>query len=335
MTGKLQLTSPKSLVKSVGVQRLSEVAVVLFPLLATLCSLLALSEPVWFTWLAGQGITFALGGIMLAMGLSLTSEDFIRIRQRPGSVLLGLLLQFTVMPTLGYVISKIFSLPASLAAGLVLVSACPGGTASNVITFLARGDVALSVTMTSFSTIFSVVLTPLLASWLIGNTVAVNGWALFYDTVWVVVLPVTAGYLLRRTIPQITQSILPAMPLVAVLLITLIVASVIGRNRSAILSGSPSLFVSVFLLHSGGFLLGGWLSRIAIRTLQESRTISIEVGMQNSGLGVVLAQNNFADPLTALPAALSSLTHSIIGSLLAAVWRLQSANHPTNPFRVG
>lgn len=293
----------------------------LFPLWVAAASLVALYHPPLFTWFTGPLIPAGLGLIMLGMGVTLTAGDFKRVARFPGLVLLGVALQYTVMPALGWLCAAVYRLPAPFAVGLILVACCPGGTASNVISFLARADVPLSVTMTAVSTLLAVIMTPALTALLASSRIAVPAGGLLLSTVEVVVLPVVLGVLLQRYWPRLTRAILPAAPLAAVILITLIVASVIGAGRSEILAAGWRLLAAVWSLHAAGFLLGYALSRLLGAGVIPARTISIEVGMQNSGLGVVLARQNFASPLFAIPSAISSLSHSVIASLLAAVWR--------------
>jgi BASS family bile acid:Na+ symporter len=292
-----------------------------FPLWVLLASIAALIHPPLFTWFRGPLITMGLGVIMLGMGVTLRPEDFRGVVRYPLLVLLGVALQYTVMPALGWGLGYLYGLPTPFAVGLILVACCPGGTASNVIAFLARADVALSVTMTACSTLLAAVMTPTLTTLLVGSRVEVNALGLFVSTVQVVILPVTAGVLLNRFAPRLTQRVLPVAPLVAVVMITLIVASIIGAGRQPILDAGPPLILAVFTLHAGGFAFGYLLTRLQGRGVLAARTIAIEVGMQNSGLGVVLARQNFPDPMVAIPSAISSLCHSLIGSLLAALWR--------------
>ena len=292
-----------------------------FPLWVLMASLLALWRPGLFTWFSGPLITAGLAVIMLGMGLTLSLEDARRVAQRRLSVATGVILQYTVMPAMGWLVAAAFRLPAPFAVGLILVACCPGGTASNVISFLARVDVALSVAMTAASTILAVAMTPLLTSWLAGSRVDVPTAGLLWSTVQVVVLPILGAAVLKYLAPRFTQRILPVAPLAAVVMITLIVASIIGSGRDVILQAALRLLLAVASLHAGGFLFGYLLTRLTGHDVRTARTISIEVGMQNSGLGVVLARQNFPDPLVAIPSAISSLFHSLIGSLLAAVWR--------------
>jgi BASS family bile acid:Na+ symporter len=291
-----------------------------FPFWALLASLLALYEPALFTWFSGPLITLALGVIMLGMGITLQFEDFRRVSTRPRLVVLGVALQYTVMPLLGWGLGYVFTLPEPLAVGLVLVACCPGGTASNVVTYLARADVPLSVTMTACSTLLAALATPALTALLAGSRVDVPAGGLFVSTVQVVVLPVLAGLFVRRFAPRLSRAVLPVAPLVAVMAIVVIVASIIGAGRDEILASGLSLTAAVFALHAGGFLLGYGAARWLVGDEQARRAVSIEVGMQNSGLGAVLAQQNFASPLVAIPSAISSLFHSLIGSALAGWW---------------
>lgn len=292
-----------------------------FPLWVLIASIIALVYPPSFTWFSGHLITIGLGIIMLGMGLTLSVDDFARIARYPLRILLGVLLQFSIMPILGWSISRAFDLPTEFAVGLILVACCPGGTASNVISYLARADVPLSVTMTSISTIIAIGATPLLTLFFAGSRIEVPAWGLFLSTVEVILVPVIVGVLLNRYLPAFTIRILPAAPPIAVLFITLIVASIIGAGREIILQSGPTLIGAVFSLHACGFILGYVFSRIITQDIIIARTISIEVGMQNSGLGVVLARSNFSHPAFAIPSAISSLFHSLIASGLAVWWR--------------
>jgi BASS family bile acid:Na+ symporter len=307
------------------VARLLAGFVTAFPVWVLVASILALYEPALFTWFSGPLITIGLAVIMLGMGLTLEPGDFRRVAQRPRLVALGVGLQYTVMPLLGWSIAALTELPTPLAVGLILVACCPGGTASNVITYLARADVPLSVTMTAVSTLIASLMTPTLVALLASSRVDVPAGGLLVSTVQVVILPVLAGVLLKRYAARATTAILPAAPLAAVVMITLIVASIIGAGRAEILAAGVRLLVAVALLHACGFLLGYVLSRLLRIPILSARTIAIEVGMQNSGLGVVLARQNFANPLVAIPSAISSLFHSLIGSVLAGIWRRSAA----------
>jgi bile acid:Na+ symporter, BASS family len=292
-----------------------------FPLWVLAGSLLALWHPPLFTWFSGPLITGGLAVIMLGMGLTLEAADFRRIASHKRLILLGVCLQYTTMPAIAWVTARALDLPTPFAVGLILVACCPGGTASNVVTYLARADVPLSVTLTALSTMLAVLMTPTLTTLLASSRIEVPAAGLFLSTVQVVIVPVAAGLLMKHSLPRLTRAILPAAPLAAVLMITLIVASIIGAGRADILDAGLRLVLAVFTLHAAGFLMGYTLSRLLRADRRAARTISIEVGMQNSGLGVVLARQNFANPLVAIPSAISSLFHSLIASVLAGVWR--------------
>lgn len=295
-----------------------------FPAWVLAASLTALWFPGAFVWFSGPWIVWGLAVVMLGMGLTLDLRDFQAVLTMPRSVVVGLILQYTVMPLLGWSAARLLDLPGPLAVGLILVACCPGGTASNVVTYLARANVALSVVMTACSTLAAIVMTPLLTALLAGHYVPVDAGGIFLTTAQVVLVPVLLGLLLNRKAPQFTAFVLPVGPLLSVLVISLIVGSIIGQNASALLQHGPSLLLGVLILHAGGFALGYVLARFFRCDIITARTISIEVGMQNSGLGAVLAKTHFAaEPLTAAPAALSSVCHSLLGSLLAAFWRFR------------
>jgi BASS family bile acid:Na+ symporter len=302
----------------------------LFPVWVTLGGILALVHPPWFTWFHKTLIVLGLAVIMLGMGITLSLADFRRVLQMPRAVGMGLLAQFLIMPLLGWSIAHGLKLPTPMAVGLILVSCCPGGTASNVVAYLARVNVALSVLMTMGSTFAAIVLTPWLTQLLAGTLVPVDAWGLFLNTVQVVLLPVLAGLALHHIAPRAVNWVLPVAPPVAVLAIVLICSSIIGSSATAIKESGGLLLAAVGLLHAGGFTLGYAIAWLFGFDKIVRRTVSIEVGMQNSGLGVVLATRNFADPLTAVPCAVSSVFHSVIGSALAGLWR-RLGNLTTTP----
>lgn len=300
----------------------------LFPVWVLAAGALALVHPPLFIWFSGPLIVWGLAIIMLGMGITLSIDDFRRVAKQPRAVALGFIAQYTIMPALGWAIATLMRLPDQFAAGLILVACCPGGTASNVVTFLARGDVALSVLMTMTSTFLAVIMTPLLTNWLAGKYVPVDALGLFLSTAQVVLLPLILGLILHHKMPRLTQYVLPAAPLVSVITIALICASIIGQSSQAIIDSGLQLAAAVFLLHAGGFFFGYLFSKLLGHNVTTSRTISIEVGMQNSGLGAVLARQHFSIQAAA-PCAISSVFHSLIGSLLAAIWRLRPS--PAKP----
>jgi BASS family bile acid:Na+ symporter len=304
------------------------IATNLFPLWVLLAGIIALAEPATFTWFRGPAIVWGLAIIMLGMGLTLTVDDFARVLKMPVPIAIGVFAQYLIMPFLGWVLANSLGLPRDFAIGLILVSCCPGGTASNVVTYLAKANVALSVLMTMVSTFAAIAMTPLLTKWLVGTLITVDAWALFRSTVQVVLIPVCAGVGLRRVLGHRIDKILPVSPLIAVLMIALICGSIIGQNAEALRLHGASLILAVFLLHAGGFSIGYLFARILGYDQLTRRTVSIEVGMQNSGLGVVLAQRHFPTTLAPVPCAISAVMHSVIGSLLAGFWRLKEPRSP-------
>ena len=294
--------------------------------------------PAGFTWMtdgriavAGQPLlSLALGTIMLAMGLTLTFEDYRALARLPKALLAGVALQFAVMPLSGFAVAKLLGLEPGLAVGLILVACCPGGTASNVVAFLARGNVALSVAMTMASTLAAVVLTPLLTGALAGAYVEIDRLNLLVQMVSVVLVPVVAGTVLNRLFPRAAGAVSAVLPLVAIVLVILIVGGIVGGSKAQIKEHAGVLLLATFLLHAVGFALGYGLARALGLGEVEARTISIEVGMQNSGLGSGLAKTpafaaQFASvsqaALAPVPAAISAVWHVVIGSLLAGWWR--------------
>jgi len=306
-------------------RRTLELAANAFPVWVLAACALALFQPAYFTWFRGEAIVIGLAVIMLGMGITLSVDDFARVATRPGTVAAGFVAQFLIMPTAGWLVATLCDLETPFAVGLILVACCPGGTASNVVTYIARADVALSVLMTTCTTLGAVVLTPLLTKLLAGRLVEVDAWGLFLSTLQVVVLPVAAGVAINRWLPGVVRTVMPVAPLVSVLTIALVCASIIGQNAAAVTASGPRLLGAVVLVHAIGFGVGYLFAWLLGYDRTVARTISIEVGMQNSGLGVVLAQKHFpAEPLTAVPCAISSVVHSVIGSLRAGWWRLRA-----------
>ncbi|MCZ6540864.1 MAG: bile acid:sodium symporter family protein [Nitrospinae bacterium] len=302
-----------------------------FPVWVVLGAGLALWEPATATWFQPAWIPWFLGIIMLSMGLTLTARDFARILEIPGTVLVGVGLQYLVMPFLAFGLARVFQLPIDFVIGLVLVGCCPGGTASNVVCFIARLNIALSVTLTTCSTILAVLMTPLLTTWLVqsvsetltGTAVEVDTLGLLIRTFQVVILPVTGGIALNHFFHGWVARITTYTPFLAVLSIVLIVDFILAAKKNAILESGASLLGAVVILHFMGFLLGYGLARSLRTRDRDARTISVEVGMQNSGLATELARNNFAAfGLATVPGAISALTHCILGSLVAGLCRL-------------
>ncbi len=304
--------------------RILNTATNLFPVWTVLGAGAALFWPELFTWFRGKLIVWGLAVIMLGMGLTLNVASFRSVLSTPRPVMLGVGSQFLIMPFLGWGIASVLDLPTDFAVGLILVSCCPGGTASNVVTYLARANLSLSVLMTMASTFAAVMMTPLLTKFLAGKMVHVDAWGLFLSTVQVVLLPVAIGIFLNQYAPRVVDRVRLISPFVAVVAVVLIVASIIGQRADEIRESGGILLFAVTLMH--GFAFGlGYVSAWAFGYQEEiRRTVSIEVGMQNSGLGSALATKHF-NLSTATPCAISAVMHCIIGSLLAGLWRWRSA----------
>ena len=307
----------------------------LFPLWVLSGAGLALWKPETATWFQPNWIPYFLGLIMLSMGLTLNVQDFSRVLKMPKAVLLGVALQYTLMPGLGYALARTFNLPIDFVIGLVLVACCPGGTASNVVCFIAKTHVALSVSLTTCSTLLAVLLTPFLTTWwvesiameLTGLAIEVDTLGLLLKTLKVVILPVLIGVLLNHYFHRQVKTIEAYTPFIAVLSIVFIVDFILAAKKSAILEMGPELIYAVLLLHLCGFLLGYVLSRLFRFSERDAQTVSIEVGMQNSGLATELARNNFSSyGLATVPGAISALTHCILGSITAGLCRWRNAS---------
>ncbi|MDX8204890.1 bile acid:sodium symporter family protein [Acinetobacter pittii] len=291
-----------------------------FALWVIVFAALALWQPEFFVWLKAY-IPWILGIIMLGMGMTMTVDDFKGVLQSPKAVLIGGVAQFVVMPGLAYVLCKLFNLPPEIAVGVILVGCCPGGTASNVITYMAKGNVALSVACTSVSTLLAPVLTPAIFYLLASQWLKIDAASMFISILQVVLLPIVVGLILRTWLKRQVESYIQVMPLVSVIAIVAIVAAIIGGSKAAILQ-SGLLILAVVILHNGlGYLLGFTAARFFKLPYADSKAIAVEVGMQNSGLGVALAAVHFAaSPITAVPSAIFSLWHNISGPALATYW---------------
>jgi len=278
----------------------------------------------------GGYITILLGIVMFGMGLTLKTVDFKMILTNPVPVIIGVCAQYIIMPLTAFLIAYMMNLPAELAAGLVLLGSVPGGTASNVMVYLAKGNVPLSITMTSFSTLLAPIATPLILLLLAGKWMPVDPMAMFTSIIQVIILPIILGLVIRKFAPTIVEKSINVIPLISVVAIIIIVSAVVAGNVASIASAGFIIFTAV-MLHNAFGLLFGYLTALALG-LDESnrRAISIEVGMQNSGLGVALATAHFG-PLAALPSVLGAVWHNISGPILATYWSKKTVNVETMP----
>ncbi|WP_432288202.1 bile acid:sodium symporter family protein [Aminobacter sp. BA135] len=261
-------------------------------------------------------IVVLLGIIMFGMGLTISAKDFSEVARRPFDVAIGVLGQFLIMPLLAVLLTMVVPMPAEVAAGVILVGCCPGGTASNVMTYLGKGDVALSVACTSVTTLLAPVITPFLVWMFASQYLPVDAMSMFLSIVKVILVPLALGFVLQKLAPSLVKAAVPMLPLVSVAGIVLIVSAVVAVNKANIAQSGLMIF-AVVVLHNGfGLLLGYFAARAAGLSLAKRKAIAIEVGMQNSGLGAALANAHFS-PLAAVPSAVFSVWHNISGALVA------------------
>jgi bile acid:Na+ symporter, BASS family len=289
-----------------------------------LFAVLAYLFPPAFVWIA-PFIPQLLGVVMFGMGLTVSGADFKEVFTRPLDVAVGVAGQFAIMPALAYVLAKVLPLPDEIAVGFILVGCCPGGTASNVMTFLARGDVALSVTITSVTTFLAPLVTPALIYLLASQWIAIDAGSLLLSILQIVLFPLLLGLVVQRYFAGAARTSVAVLPLLSVVAITAIVAAVVAASHSRI-ADSGLAILSVVVLHNlFGYLFGYALASAFGMALPKKRAIAIEVGMQNSGLGAALATAHFS-PLAAVPSAIFSVWHNISGPLFAAAWRRRDDN---------
>ncbi len=281
-------------------------------------AMLALATPGTFRHIPTAAITYLLGTIMFGMGLTLTLNDFKVVFSRPRDVAAGCMAQFIIMPLLAWALAKAFSLNEALTLGVILVGCCPGGTASNVMTFLARGDVALSVGMTGVSTLLAPLMTPLLTWLFAGKDIYVDAAGMLLSILKIVILPIAFGLLAKKIWPRATEKAADHLPALSTLAIITIVIIVISANAEKLLLGGPGIIMAVMLHNLCGITLGWILASLLGMPASKRRAVSIEVGMQNSGLATSLAASHFAAyPMAAVPGALFSVWHNISGALIA------------------
>ncbi|WP_347040978.1 bile acid:sodium symporter family protein [Brachybacterium nesterenkovii] len=301
----------------------ARVAVTVFPLLVLGAAAFGFAVPGVASQMA-PWVNVLLGIIMFGMGLTLTLPDFALVARRPLPVLIGVVAQYVIMPLLGLGVSMALQLPPELAAGVILVGCAPGGTSSNVISYLARADTALSVTMTSISTLIAPLLTPALTLLLAGQYMPVDGGDMAMSIVKIVLLPVIAGLIVRLAFSRAIDRILPALPWISVLAISCVVAAVVGKSADKVMEAGLLVLLAVVLHNGLGYALGYGAARVLRQPVRAARTVSIEVGMQNSGLAAGLAAQYFS-PAAALPAAVFSIWHNLSGALLASIYRRSDA----------
>ncbi|MBE6508042.1 MAG: bile acid:sodium symporter family protein [Methanobrevibacter sp.] len=298
-----------------------------FFIIIFLAVVISLVYPNAFQWVLSDynGINILnllLSIVLFTMGTTLKADDFIRVFKNPKEISVGLIAQYAVMPLLALALAKFFSLNTALTVGLILVGTVPGGTASDVITFLSKGDVALSVSLTAFSTVISPILTPLITLLLIGNQIQFNPVDMFISIIEIVIIPIVLGLILNYKFPDFCERLKDYLPAISSIVICLIVAGVIGVNKQAILTSSAIIIVVIILQYFLAMLLGFAVGHLAGMDRKQIVTVAIELAFQNSGLSTGLAKTHFPSLSQAtVPGALYSVWQNFAGSILAYVFR--------------
>ncbi len=273
-------------------------------------------------WISVSWINYLLMVIMFGMGLTLKPDDFILIFKRPKDIICGIIAQYSIMPFIAFILCYLFHLNSALTAGVVLVGTCPGGTASNVITYLSKGDIALSVCMTGVNTLLSVILTPLITYFILKTTIEVNLLNMFLSIVNVILIPIILGFIFNKFFNKFTKKILNFLPVFSLIAICMIVACVVSHNAEKIHT-CGFIILSVVILHNAlGYILGFLIGKSLKMPHDKIKAFSVEIGMQNSGLATSLANTAFPLlPLATVPGAIFSVWHNISGAILAGIYR--------------
>lgn len=296
-------------------QKISQFAGKTFSLWVLLFAFLAYQFPSHFSSLIAY-VPYLLGIVMFGMGITLTVNDFSEVVKHPKAVVIGVVSQFVIMPLIAFALAKGFNLPADLAVGIILVGACPGGTSSNVMTYLAKGNTALSVACTSVSTLLAPFLTPAVFYVLASQWLDIDAYAMFISVLKIVLFPVFLGVVARTLLTKQMVKLGTCTPLVSVIAIVLILAAVVAVSKDKIIESGFLIFIVVVLHNSLGYLLGFFVAKLFKLNFADSKAVAIEVGMQNSGLGAALATAYF-NPIAAVPSAVFSFWHNISGPILA------------------
>ncbi len=301
----------------------------LYPVWLVGLAVLAFYQPQTMLWFDKPWIFWSLAASMLGMGLTLSLDDFKAIGRMPGSVVIGFVAQYTIMPLSGWLVATLLKLEPGLAVGIILVASCPGGMASNMISYLARANVALSVVLTLCSTLLAFVFTPTWTSALAGKYVPVDAWGLCLSAFQLTVAPVVLGVFIRWKMPRIADQIGACGPTVAVLAFVFVTGGIVAASAGDIAGNFGILTLAAFLLHLFGFVVGYFVPKVFRYPESVARTISIEVGMQNGGMAASLARAHFAAmPLAAAAAVFSGVMQNIIGGLAAAWWKRRVPDEP-------
>lgn len=302
--------------------KVSRFATSTFALWVIIFAVLSFFIPQGFAWIAPH-VSLLLGIIMFGMGLTLTVDDFKGVFLAPKSVLIGVVFQYTIMPLTAFALAYAFNLPPEIAAGVILVGCCPGGTSSNVMTFMAKGNTALSVTITAVSTLLAPIMTPTLTYLLASQWLSVSFMGMFISIVQVVLLPIILGVVIRMLFSKQVNKSMDVLPLISVVGIVAVAAAVVAVNKESIVTSGLLIFAVVVLHNCIGYLLGYIAAKALKLDFKDQKAISIEVGMQNSGLAASLGLAHFS-PIAAVPGAIFSVWHNISGPLLANWWAKRS-----------
>lgn len=299
----------------------ANVATTLFPLWTVIFTGWALKSPSSFSWFTTEYFTAGLAALMLSMGITLTPQDFKDVAQKPVPTIMQFALCYGMMPVLALFLGKAFGLDKALIAGMVLVGSINGGQASNLCTYIARGNVALSVLMTTATTLGAIFMTPLICKLVMGAIVPVDAVGIAKSTIQVVLAPIVVGMATNKFFPKFVKSILPITPVVGVISTCLLVASAVAQVADPILGAGIKLQIPIMLLHLVGGLVGYFLPRLTGFDETSSRTMAIETSMKSSAFGFLLAKLHFGEYAARIPSAVSVVWMALIGSLLAVVWR--------------
>lgn len=303
-------------------KRISEIIGKYMALIVLAVAALALFLPQSSLWIQTSWVNYLLMVVMFGMGLTMKPKDFALVFKRPKDILVGCAAQFIIMPALAFGLSRLFGLDAALTAGVVLVGTCPGGTASNVITYLSKGDVPLSVGMTSVNTLLAPILTPAITYLLLQTTVSVDVWAMFWSIIQVIIIPIALGFIVNHFFGKITKKAINVLPTVSTIAICLIVAAVVSHNAEKIYTCGVLVLCVVILHNLLGYTCGFGLGKLLRLPPAKIKALSIEIGMQNSGLAASLAGTAFPNlAMATVPGAIFSVWHNISGAILSGIYR--------------
>lgn len=303
-------------------EKISEAFGKYMALIVLVIAALSLFVPASTLWVQTSWVNYLLMVVMFGMGLTIKPADFAVVFTRPRDVIIGCVSQFLFMPLIAFLLCRIFNLDPALAAGVVLVGTCPGGTASNVITYFSKGDVALSVGMTSVSTLLAPFLTPAITYLLLRTTVTVDVMAMFLSIVKVIIVPIGLGFIINKLFGEFTSRLVKVLPMVSTIAICLIVAAVVSHNAEKIMTSGAVVLAVVILHNLIGYACGFGIARLFKMNVEKTKAISIEIGMQNSGLATSLANTAFPTlAMATVPGAVFSVWHNISGALLSGIYR--------------